>query len=518
MQSLFYPLEKAGIRNPRCVYYNMVIPQLLEEAIKREEGILTSTGAFNVLTGKYTGRSPQDRYIVDDEITHDSIDWGKVNVPIEPEKFERLRSKLCAYLQGKDIFVYDGFVGVDPQCRLGARFINEYAYQTVFVENMFLEATKEELANFQPEFTVICAPNFKADPAEDGVRSEAFIIINFQKKMVIIGGTSYGGEIKKSIFTVMNFLLPQRGVLPMHCSANVGESGDDVAIFFGLSGTGKTSLSADPRRRLIGDDEHGWSDKGVFNFEGGCYAKCISLSREKEPQIWEALRYGAIMENVVVDPLTREADYNDAHYTENTRASYPIEYIPNALIPGIAGHPKVVILLTADAFGVMPPVAKLTKEKAVEFFLLGYTSKLAGTERGIVEPQATFSTCFGAPFMPLHPQVYAKMLGEKIAQHGSRTYLVNTGWIGGPYGVGKRIDITYTRAIVQSIIEDSIDNSPFWEDPIFGFLVPEEVKDVPRELLHPRSTWKNGSEFDEQAKKLQRDFEKTINRFRSSAV
>ena len=518
MQSLFYPLDKAGIRNPRCVYYNMVIPQLLEEAIKREEGILTSTGAFNVLTGKYTGRSPQDRYIVNDEVTHDSIDWGKINVPIEPEKFERLKGKLCAYLQGKDVFVYDGFVGVDPQCRLAVRFINEYAYQTVFVENMFLEATKEELANFQPEFTVVCAPNFKADPGEDGVRSEAFIIINFQKKMVIIGGTSYGGEIKKSIFTVMNFLLPQRGILPMHCSANVGEREDDVAIFFGLSGTGKTSLSADPRRRLIGDDEHGWSDKGIFNFEGGCYAKCINLSREKEPQIWEALRYGAIMENVVVDPLTREADYNDARYTENTRASYPIEYIPNALVPGMAGHPKVVILLTADAFGVMPPVAKLTKEKAVEFFLLGYTSKLAGTERGIVEPQATFSTCFGAPFMPRHPQVYAKMLGEKIAKHGSRTYLVNTGWMGGPYGVGKRIDITYTRAIVHSIIEGSIENSSFREDPIFGFLVPEEVKDVPRELLYPRSTWRNGSEFDEQAKKLQSDFEKNISRFRSSAV
>ncbi len=518
MQSLFYPLEKAGIHNPRYVYYNAVVSQLLEEAIKREEGIFTSTGAFNVLTGKYTGRSPEDRYIVDDEITHNSIDWGKINVPIEPEKFNRLHGKLCAYLQGRDVFVYDGFVGVDPQCRLAVRFINEYAYQTVFVENMFLEATREELTNFKPEFTVICAPNFKADPEEDDIRSEAFVIINFREKMVIIGGTSYGGEIKKSIFTVMNFLLPQQGVLPMHCSANVGERGDDVAIFFGLSGTGKTSLSADPRRRLIGDDEHGWSEKGVFNFEKGCYAKCINLSREKEPQIWEALRYGAIMENVVVDPVTREADYNDARYTENTRASYPIEYIPNALIPGMAGHPEVVILLTADAFGVIPPVAKLSREKAVEFFLLGYTSKLAGTERGIVEPQATFSPCFGAPFMPLHPQIYAKMLGEKISQHGSRTYLVNTGWMGGPYGVGKRIDITYTRAIVHSLIDGSIENYPFREDPIFGFLVPEEIKDVPRELLHPRSTWRNGSEFDEQARKLQSDFAKTINRFKFSAV
>ncbi|MGQ9748077.1 MAG: phosphoenolpyruvate carboxykinase (ATP), partial [Candidatus Caldatribacteriaceae bacterium] len=455
MRTMVYGLENSGIFNPRKVFYNLSVPELLEHAIKKGEGIFSSTGALVVFTGKYTGRSPQDRYIVDNAEVHDHINWGKINIPVSEEVFERLYKNLCAYFQGRDVYIYDGFVGVDPKYRLPVRFINEYAYQNVFVQNMFLRANDQELDNFKPEFTVICAPSYKANPAKDKIRSEAFVIVNFNRKMIIIGGTSYGGEIKKAIFAVMNFLFPFQGVFPMHCSANVGEKGD-VAIFFGLSGTGKTSLSADLTRRLIGDDEHGWSEQDTFNFEGGCYAKCINLSREKEPQIWDSIRYGAIMENVVLSPDTRVPDYNDARYTENTRVSYPVDFIPNALIPGMAGHPKVIIFLTADAFGVLPPVANLDREKAISYFLLGYTSKLAGTERGIVEPQATFSVCFGAPFMPLKPRVYAKMLDERIRKHAPRVYLVNTGWIGGPYGVGERIDINYTRTIVRAVIEGTI--------------------------------------------------------------
>ncbi|MDK2897203.1 MAG: phosphoenolpyruvate carboxykinase [Candidatus Atribacteria bacterium] len=507
-----YPLEKAGIRNLRSVFYNLSIPVLFEHAFLKKEGILTKPGAFNVLTGRYTGRSPKDRYIVDDAITHERINWGSVNVPIEAEKFYKLHERLTSYLQQRDVYVYDGYVGVDPQHRMAVRFINEYAYQNVFVQNMFLEATPEELAHFVPDFTVICAPRFQAKGKEDGINSEAFVILNFTEKMVIIGGTSYGGEIKKAIFTVLNFLLPQAGVLPMHCSANVGEK-NDVALFFGLSGTGKTSLSADPTRRLIGDDEHGWSEQGVFNFEGGCYAKCINLSQEKEPQIWEAIRYGAIMENVVVDPDTRVPDYNDNRYTENTRVSYPIEFIPNALIPGIAGHPQVVMFLTADAFGVLPPVAKLTRKMAIYHFLLGYTSKLAGTERGIVEPQATFSTCFGAPFMPCHPRVYGEMLGEKIDRHGVKVYLVNTGWVGGPYGVGQRIDIGYTRSIVQSIVDGSIESVGYREDTLFELLVPKSVPGVPPELLDPRGQWQNPEEYDQKAKELIGRFEENMKKY-----
>ncbi|MEN3185789.1 MAG: phosphoenolpyruvate carboxykinase (ATP) [Atribacterota bacterium] len=501
-----YSLENSGIFYPGRVFYNLSISELLEHAIRKGEGIFSSTGALNVLTGKYTGRSPQDRYIVDDSEVHDRIDWGKVNIPVSEEIFERLYANLCAYLQGRDVYVYDGFVGVDPRYRVPVRFINEYAYQNVFVQNMFLRATREELSTFQPGFTVICAPSYKANPAKDRIRSEAFVVINFSRKMVIIGGTSYGGEIKKAIFTVMNFLLPFQGVFPMHCSANVGEKGD-VAIFFGLSGTGKTSLSADLTRRLIGDDEHGWSEHGIFNFEGGCYAKCINLSREKEPQIWDSIRYGAIMENVVVDPETRRPDYSDARYTENTRVSYPVEFIPNALIPGMAGHPQVVIFLTADAFGVMPPVAKLDKEQAVSYFLLGYTSKLAGTERGIIEPQTTFSVCFGAPFVPLRPQVYAQMLGKRIEKYSPRVYLVNTGWIGGPYGIGKRIDIDHTRTIVRSIIDGSIEHVPFEREPIFHLLIPGELPGIPASILNPALSWKNHAEYHEKALELAHQFE-----------
>lgn len=509
---LFYPLEKAGIVNPRNVYYNLSIPRLFEHALSKGEGVLSSSGAFAVWTGKYTGRSPKDRFIVCDERTEKEIDWGAVNIPIEPDRYRKLKEKLLSYLQQRDVYVCDAFVGADPDYRMPVRFINEFAYQGVFVQNMFLEATREELARFVPQFTVICAPNFHAIPEVDGVRSEAFVIINFTEGMVIIGGTSYGGEIKKAIFTVMNFLLPEKGVLPMHCSANVGDE-DDVAVFFGLSGTGKTSLSADIQRKLIGDDEHGWSDKGIFNFEGGCYAKCINLSKEKEPQIYHAIRYGAIMENVVLDEETREPDFSDSRYTENTRVSYPIELIPNALIPGVAGHPRVVIFLTADAFGVMPPVARLSKEEAIYHFILGYTSKLAGTERGIVEPEATFSSCFGAPFMPRNPLVYGKMLGEKIEKYKTRVYLVNTGWTGGPYGLGHRIDIDYTRTIVRTAIEGSIEDEEFYQDSVFKFMVPRKVGDLPEEIFVPKNTWKNPELYDQKAQELRNHFEKAMQKY-----
>ncbi len=512
MLKAHYPFEKSGIFNAKNIYYNLTVPELFEHAMQKKEGILSSTGAFSVLTGAYSGRSPEDRFIVDDELTHDTVDWGKVNKPILLEKYHLLLGKLLSYLQDKDVYVNDGFVGTDPTARMAVRFINEYAYQNVFTYNMFLEATPQELNDFTPDFTVICCPRFKAIPEIDGVRSEAFVILNFTDRKIIIGGTSYGGEIKKAIFTVMNFLLPQKGILPMHCSANTGNN-NDVAIFFGLSGTGKTSLSADPERRLIGDDEHGWSDHGIFNFEGGCYAKCINLSKEKENQIWNAIRYGAIMENVYINHENRIPDYNDGRYTENTRVSYPIEFIPNAQIPGIAGHPNVVIFLTADAFGVMPPIAKLTREKAIYNFILGYTSKLAGTERGIIEPQATFSVCFGAPFMPLNPKVYARMLGEKITRHGSRVYLVNTGWVGGPYGVGKRIDIDYTRMMVRAVIDGSIESAGFKEDPILQFLIPNQVEGIPTNILSPGNLWNDQKEYMVQATKLKNRFDEVMKKY-----
>ena len=512
MLKAHYPFENSGVFNSKHVYYHLTVPELFEHALQKNEGVLSSTGAFSVLTGAYSGRSPDDRFIVDDEMTHDKIDWGKVNKPILQEKYERLYGKLLSYLQQKDVYIEDAFVGTDPQVRIPIRFINEYAYASIFVKNMFLKPSPEELETFVPEFTVYCFPRYKAIAEVDGVRSEVFVIINYTEKKVIIGGTSYCGEIKKAVFTVMNYLLPEQRVLPMHCSANTGKNGD-VAIFFGLSGTGKTSLSADPERSLIGDDEHGWSDQGIFNFEGGCYAKCINLSKEKEPQIWDAIRYGAIMENVYLSPETREPDYSDSRYTENTRVSYPIEFIPNALIPGIAKHPQVVIFLTADAFGVIPPVAKLSTEKAIYNFILGYTSKLAGTERGIIEPQTTFSVCFGAPFMPLNPKIYAQMLGEKIVEHGSRVYLINTGWVGGPYGIGKRIDIDYTRKMVKAAIDGSIDAGGYKEDSIFQLLIPNSIPGVPTDILNPGNLWTNHSKYATEAMKLRNRFDEVMKKY-----
>ncbi len=513
MKEATYGLENVGITNPGKVHRNLPPSVLVETAVARGEGILAANGALSVRTGKYTGRSPNDKFIVDEPSIHDEIAWGSVNVPFTVDKFQALYNRLMAYLQNRELFIFDGFAGADPTYRLPIRVINEFASQNLFVHQLFVRPTPEELEEHVPGFTIIAAPGFKCIPELDGTNTEAAIIVSFEKKVVIIAGSQYAGEIKKSVFSVMNYILPKKhGVFPMHCSANVGADGD-VALFFGLSGTGKTTLSADPARKLIGDDEHGWSDDGVFNFEGGCYAKCINLSKEHEPQIWDAIRFGALLENVVVDPVTRTVDYDDGTLTENTRAGYPVDYIPNAVIPGVGGHPKVVVFLTADAFGVMPPIAKLTKEEAMYHFLSGYTSKLAGTERGIVEPEATFSACFGAPFLPLHPMVYADLLGKKMEEHNTSVYLINTGWSGGPYGVGKRMSLKYTRAMVTAALNGELDKVEFRPDPIFKVLVPASCPDVPAEVLNPKNTWTDKAAYDRQAKDLARRFAKNFSKF-----
>jgi phosphoenolpyruvate carboxykinase (ATP) len=482
-------------------YSNLPASQLIKIAIERKEGVAASSGALQVFTGKYTGRSPKDKFIVNEPSVKDHIDWGAVNQPITEYQFDQLYKKAQKYMAERELFVFDGYAGADSNYRLPIRIVNEYAWQNLFVHQLFIRPTKQELLTHKAEFTVIALPGLKTDPAIDGTRSETFICLSFEKKLVLIGGTEYAGEIKKSIFSVLNYLLPFKGVIPMHCSANVSEKGE-VALFFGLSGTGKTTLSADSNRQLIGDDEHGWSDEGVFNFEGGCYAKCVNLSEEKEPQIWHAIRSGAVLENVVLDTETGIADYNDIRITENTRAAYPIEMIPNALITGKAGNPSVIIFLTADAFGVLPPISRLTKEQAMYHFLSGYTSKLAGTERGVTEPEATFSACFGAPFLPLQPTIYAKMLGEKIEKHQVKVYLVNTGWTGGPYGVGERMNLSDTRAMVTAALDGTIEQASFATDPIFGLHSPDFIKGVPSEVLQPRNTWVGKGAYDAAAKGL----------------
>ncbi|MBA4548437.1 phosphoenolpyruvate carboxykinase (ATP) [Thermoactinomyces intermedius] len=494
------------------LHINLPVSQLVEHAILRNEAVLTESGAICATTGAFTGRSPKDKFIVQEPSVAEHIDWGSVNQPMEPEKFERLLKRLQSYLAEKELYIFDGFAGADPAYRLPIRVINEYAWQNLFVHQLFIRPSKEELEAHDPEFTVICAPDFKADPKSDGTRSETVIAVSFEHKMVLIAGTRYAGEMKKSIFSVMNYLLPERGVLPMHCSANIGKEGD-VALFFGLSGTGKTTLSADPERSLIGDDEHGWSDKGVFNMEGGCYAKCIGLTEEKEPQIYRAIRFGSVLENVVVDQ-DGVPDYADASLTENTRAAYPIHHISGSVIPGIAGHPKVILFLTADAFGVLPPISKLTPEQAMYHFLSGYTSKLAGTERGVTEPEATFSTCFGAPFLPRPASVYAEMLGEKIDKHQVDVYLVNTGWTGGPYATGKRMDLKYTRAMVRAAISGELKKADYETDPVFGLSMPKTCPDVPDEILNPRNTWDDPKAYDEKAQELARRFHTHFAKFK----
>lgn len=494
-------------------HLNLPVEQLTDIAIRRGEGRLTDQGAFVATTGAFTGRSPKDKYVVQEASVQDQIDWGKVNQPISPEAFDSLYERMMKYLETKEeLFAFHGFAGADPEYRLPIRVVNEFAWHNLFATQLFIRPTAEEMVNHEPQFTVIDAPGFKADPVKDGTQSETFIMLSFEKRMVLIGGTEYAGEIKKSIFTVMNYLMPQQDVFPMHCSANVGEAGD-VALFFGLSGTGKTTLSADPLRQLIGDDEHGWSDKGVFNFEGGCYAKCIKLSKENEPQIWNAIQSGAVLENVEIDPVTGKADYDSSRYTENTRAAYPVEYIPNAKIPGVGGHPKTIVFLTADAFGVLPPIAKLTKEQAMYHFLSGYTSKLAGTERGVTEPEATFSTCFGAPFLPLRPQVYAEMLGQKMSEHDTHVFLVNTGWSGGGYGVGQRMKLSYTRAMVTAALNGDLNHVAYQQDPIFGLSLPVTCPNVPDRVLNPRNTWSHPEEYDQQAMKLASLFQNNFTKF-----
>ncbi len=497
-----YGVENHGIQNVNAVYWNLSTPLLYEEAIRRREARLAHLGPLVVRTGQHTGRSPNDKFIVKEPSSIDKVWWGKVNKAIAPEQFEILKKRMLAYLQGKDLFVQDCFAGADTQYRLPIRVITETAWHSLFARDMFIQATPEERATHKPEFIVINAPNFHADPEIDGTRSEVFIALNFAQKTVLIGGTQYAGEIKKSIFTVLNYLLPQQHVLSMHCSANIGPKGD-AAVFFGLSGTGKTTLSADPDRTLIGDDEHGWSDRGVFNFEGGCYAKVIKLSSTAEPEIYETTRrFGTILENVAFDSATGRLDLDDDSLTENTRAAYPISHIPNAARDGLGGHPTNIIMLTADAFGVLPPIAKLTPAQAMYHFLSGYTAKVAGTEKGVTEPTATFSTCFGAPFMVLSPTVYANLLGEKIATHKVNVWLVNTGWSGGPYGVGQRMKIAHTRAIVHAALNGALNDVPTTPDPIFGVAVPAACPDVPPEVLNPRNTWADKAAYDAQAHKL----------------
>ena len=505
-------IEKLGIIAPKGVYRNLTPAILVEKALERGEGTLSESGALVVTTGKYTGRSPDDRFVVDVPSIHDKIDWGKINMPISEEKFDRIYGKMMAYLQGRDVFVFDGFAGADPAYHLPVRVVNELASQNLFIHQLLVRPTLEQLDHFVPGFTIIAAPGFKCIPEVDGVHSEAAILVNFERRMVIIAGSQYAGEIKKSIFSVMNYLLPQQGVFTMHCSANIGSDGDS-ALFFGLSGTGKTTLSADPNRFLIGDDEHGWSDKGIFNIEGGCYAKCINLSHENEPFIWDAIRFGSLVENVIMDPETRTLDFADKSLTENTRVGYPVNFIPNCVIPGVGSHPKTVVFLTADAFGVIPPISKLNKEQAMYHFVSGYTSKLAGTERGIVEPQTTFSTCFGAPFLPLHPSVYAEMLGKRIEEHDSNVYLVNTGWAGGQYGVGSRMKLKYTRAMVTAALNGSLENAKFERDPYFNVLVPTTCPDVPDEFLSQRKLWKDTAAYEATAQDLAKRFVKNFQKY-----
>ncbi|MDR1619481.1 MAG: phosphoenolpyruvate carboxykinase (ATP) [Clostridiales bacterium] len=504
--------EKIGIIAPKAVYRNLSPAALTERALGRGEGKLADNGALVVLTGKYTGRSPDDKFVVDTPAVHDKIAWGKVNVPISKEKYDAIYGKMTAYLQGREIFVFDGFAGASKKYALPIRVVNELASENMFIHQLLIRPTEEQLKDFVPGFTIIAAPGFKCTPETDGMHSEAAILVNFEKKEVLVAGSQYAGEIKKSVFTIMNYILPQLGVFPMHCSANIGKAGD-VALFFGLSGTGKTTLSADPSRKLIGDDEHGWSDDGVFNFEGGCYAKCIKLSRENEPQIWDAIRFGALVENVVMDENTRKLDYDDGGITENTRVGYPVEYIPNCVIPGVGGQPKTVVFLTADAFGVLPPISKLNNNQAMYHFVSGYTSKLAGTERGIIEPQTTFSTCFGAPFLPLPASVYAKMLGERINKHKSNVYLINTGWSGGPYGVGKRMSIKHTRAMVTAALTGALECAEFSLDPIFNVLVPKTCPGVPEEVLNPINTWADKIAYEKQARALAARFVKNFEKY-----
>lgn len=514
-----YRLEELGLHHLGQVHWNLPTTALYEHAIRRFEGQIGHLGPLVVNMGQHTGRAAKDKYIVDEPNTTQDVWWGQVNVKYPEARFDRLLKRMTAYLRGKTLFVQDCYAGHDPQFRQSVRVVNEYAWHNLFARNMFLQQSYNDatIKTFRPDFTVLHCPNFHADPDEDGTRSGTFVGLHLSRKLVLIGGTAYAGEIKKSVFSALNYLLPGRHVLSMHCAASVSKTDpDDVAIFFGLSGTGKTTLSADPNRLLIGDDEHGWSDGGVFNFEGGCYAKVIRLSKEEEPDIYECTRrFGTILENVSMDPATHQVDLNDGTLTENTRASYPMTHIANILKSGMAGQPRNIFMLTADAFGVLPPIARLTPQQAMYHFISGYTAKVAGTEKGVTEPTATFSACFGAPFMVRHPSVYAQLLAEKIERHHAECWLVNTGWTGGGYGVGSRMKIRYTRALLRAALDGSLGKTEMRDDPVFGFHVPTKAPGVPPELFNPRRTWADPSAYDVQAKKLSRLFQENFKQFES---
>lgn len=506
-------LEKLGIDRRAATHWNLPTALLYEHAVRRQEGLIARDGPFVVDTGAHTGRAPSDKFTIDESSSRDKIWWGAINHPLSEESFDRVWAKQRAYLADKELFVQDCYGGADPRYRLPVRIVTEYAWHSLFVRDMLIrEHDEAALRAFVPEFTVIDTPHLSADPSTDGTHSGTFILVHLAKKLVLIGGTEYAGEIKKSVFSLLNYFLPLRGVLGMHCSANYGRDKDDVALFFGLSGTGKTTLSTSPDRRLIGDDEHGWSDEGIFNIEGGCYAKCIKLSEEGEPEIFHAIRRGSVLENVVLN-ADGTPDYDSALLTENTRAAYPVEYIANAVLPSVGGHPKNIVFLTADALGVLPPIARLTPEQAMFFFLNGYTAKVAGTEAGVKEPKAAFSTCFGQPFLPLHPKAYADLLKQKIERHDAKVWLVNTGWTGGPYGVGERMKLRYTRAMLHAAFEGYLDEVPYDIDPIFGLHIPTSCPEVPAELLSPRSTWSDPDAYDKQANELKAMFNANFAKF-----
>ena len=502
-----------GLGNVAAAYWNMTPAELVEEAIVRGEGRLVDSGALAADTGEFTGRSPKDRFIVKDAITENTVWWGDVNIPFDSQKFDLLYLRVCAYLAGKEIFVRDAYACADPKFRTNIRVVTEQAYHNIFANNLFLRPTKEEVLNFSQEWTIVNAPGFKADPAIDGTRQHNFAILNFTKKIILIGGTGYTGEIKKGIFGVLNFVLPHdKNVLSMHCSANIGKDGD-TAIFFGLSGTGKTTLSADPNRGLIGDDEHGWATNTVFNLEGGCYAKCVDLTKEKEPEIWEAIKFGALLENIVCYEETSTVDFSNISKTENTRVAYPIHHIANAVEPSIASNPKNIFFLTCDAYGVLPPIAKLDAGQAMYHFISGYTAKVAGTEAGVTEPQTTFSACFGKVFLPLHPAKYAEMLGKKMKENQVNVWLVNTGWTGGAYGTGSRMKLSYTRAMITAALNGALAGVEFEQHPVFGLQMPTTCPNVPSEILNPRNTWNSAADYDQKANELAQKFIKNFEQY-----
>lgn len=510
-------LDKIGIQNCKQVYWNLSPAELVEHTLKEGLGTLSDTGALAIDTGEFTGRSPKDRFFVKDEITADTVDWNNINQPIEGKYFDQLLEKMAAYVADKTLYARDAKACADKDYQLNVRVVTEAPWQSLFINNLFIRPTQEEVKSFTPDWHIFAIPSFKADPAVDGTRQHNFTIVNFTKRLILIGGSAYTGEIKKGIFTVLNYLLPHdRGVLSMHCSANIGKKGD-TAIFFGLSGTGKTTLSADPSRELIGDDEHGWTDDAVFNFEGGCYAKVINLSREGEPDIYDAIKFGALLENVRYFPGTRKVNYEDSTVTENTRVSYPIEHINNAKIPSIGDVPKNIFFLTCDAFGVLPPISKLTPAQAMYQFISGYTAKVAGTEAGITEPQVVFSACFGAPFLPLHPTQYADMLGKKMQEQNVNVWLVNTGWSGGPYGVGSRMKLRYTRAMITAALEGELDTVEYHNDSIFGLAMPKRCPNVPDEVLNPIDTWADKEAYIEKANDLAKRFVDNFSKYADQA-